>query len=255
MLHHQFLGDPSGEVIVFLHPGNATGRSWGDIVDKLSGVNALCIDLPGFGDSKHIPFTTFEAAAASVADVIRYVNSDRATHIVGFSLGAYVGLMLNLKFPELVKTTLLTGFQTEPLKGGWWMIPVGDILSPLLVMKWVRMRTFKVMKLQEGSSWKPDGIAPCSAATNRIINREAVNFDAHEYLHEIQNPFLALAGEKEHPTIRKAVKAVADDLPSGEGRFAPGGHTWPCHYPDLFSETVMNFVQNRSLPQTLKMPS
>ncbi|MFQ6552109.1 alpha/beta fold hydrolase [Aestuariibius insulae] len=254
MLKLNIYGAESAPPVLFLHPGNATGRNWEGLAKALPGYRVICPDLPGFGDSAHIPLTTIEAAADEVARALDAAGITDPLPVMGYSLGAYTGMMLLLRHPDRVERALLTSFQIEPLKGAWWMIPLGDLIAPLMTFAWPRRQAFKSLGIPETSSWWPSDDAPSDAATLRAISRIAVRFDIRDRLTEIGTPCLIMAGEKEQKTIKKAVAQIPRQVPGAIGLIAPGGHGWPASHEALFTHTVRAWLDQTPLPADLHPP-
>ncbi len=102
-------GPVGAPAIVFLHGGNMSGWSWEPVVERMQQYRCLVPDLPHYGKSfQQGPFEMGRAAAA-VAELIRSrVGAGRA-HVVGFSLGAQVGVQLLATEPKLVDRAVLSG--------------------------------------------------------------------------------------------------------------------------------------------------
>ena len=102
-------GPAEAPAIVFLHSGNMSGWSWEPVVERMQQYRCLVPDLPHYGKSfEQGPFEMARAATA-VAELIRSrVGAGRA-HVVGFSLGAQVGLQLLATEPKLVDRAVLCG--------------------------------------------------------------------------------------------------------------------------------------------------
>jgi pimeloyl-ACP methyl ester carboxylesterase len=107
-----------GSALVLLHPLGADRRMWDSIVGRLGETHqVIALDLPGFGESP--PLTgeapTPRALAAAVAAQLESMGVPRA-HVVGNSLGGWVGLELGLSgFAERVTAIAPAGLWPEPL--------------------------------------------------------------------------------------------------------------------------------------------
>jgi pimeloyl-ACP methyl ester carboxylesterase len=110
-------GSP-GPALVLLHPLGADRRMWDPIVERVSERRqVIALDLPGFGESP--PLTgevpTPRALAAAVAAQLESIGIARP-HIVGNSLGGWVGLELGLSgVAERVTAIAPAGLWPEPL--------------------------------------------------------------------------------------------------------------------------------------------
>ncbi len=104
--------------IVLLHPLGADRRMWDSIVGRLGERHqVIALDLPGFGESPPLidETPTPRALAAAVARQLESMGVTRP-HVVGNSLGGWVGLELGLRgFAERVTAIAPAGLWPEPL--------------------------------------------------------------------------------------------------------------------------------------------
>jgi pimeloyl-ACP methyl ester carboxylesterase len=95
----------SAAEVVGLH---GWARSHDDLAAALGGLNALLIDLPGFGVSPEPPAAWgSQEYAELVAEALRTL--DRPQVLVGHSFGGRVAVRLAAQWPELVSGMVLTG--------------------------------------------------------------------------------------------------------------------------------------------------
>ena len=127
----------TGPPIVLLHPLGADRRMWDSIAERLSGHrDVLALDLPGFGESP--PLTgedrTPRALAVAVAAALESIGVSRP-HVVGNSLGGWVGLELGLTGAAARVTAIApAGLWPEPLVPKHGIAHrVGHALLPALV--------------------------------------------------------------------------------------------------------------------------
>ncbi|MEX3015052.1 alpha/beta fold hydrolase [Gymnodinialimonas hymeniacidonis] len=252
MLSVHTLGDPDGRPVLFLHPGNTVGTAWKDVVDQLPGINGICPDLPGFGASAHLPLKDFEDSADHLA---RFLEAEGLgpLPVIGYSLGAYTGMMLTLRHPHLVEKALLTSFQVMPLKGRWYLVPFLNVISPLMTTFRARKSAFKGLGVENAGSWSVTPTSPCDARTLRSIGRLACDFDIRDQIHSIARPVLVMSGDQEMESIQESVHLVAEASPNANGAFASGGHGWPVVSSAIFLRTLKAWLVDAPLPDALKI--
>jgi 2-succinyl-6-hydroxy-2,4-cyclohexadiene-1-carboxylate synthase len=86
----------SGPALVVLHGFTQTGRLWGRFGELLAESHTLiAVDLPGHGDSGSVR-ADLPTTAALVAEAVRAEVGDEACALLGYSLGARVGLHVAL---------------------------------------------------------------------------------------------------------------------------------------------------------------
>lgn len=92
LLNYKIIGE--GYPVVFLHGFLENNDMWEEILPELPGVKAICIELPGHGNS---PLLTEKLSLKSIADAVsKILTFLRVTpfSVVGHSLGGYVALHL-----------------------------------------------------------------------------------------------------------------------------------------------------------------
>jgi pimeloyl-ACP methyl ester carboxylesterase len=107
-----------GPALVLLHPLGADRRMWDSIIGRLSERRqVIAMDLPGFGESPPLTGSapTPQALATAVAAQLESMGIT-LPHIVGNSLGGWVGLELGLSgVAERVTAIAPAGLWREPL--------------------------------------------------------------------------------------------------------------------------------------------
>ncbi|WP_456274731.1 alpha/beta fold hydrolase [Bacillus sp. AK031] len=97
--------------LILLHGLGSTGKSFDELASTLSkDFKILAFDLPGHGKSSFFSdeeFFSMESLADWVMDILNYFNI-RDYHIIGHSLGAYIGLTFAKKY-SLKSLILLDG--------------------------------------------------------------------------------------------------------------------------------------------------
>ncbi len=82
---------------------------WQQQLRQLTDFACLAPDLPGHGQSRTVPWRSFEQTADMIAEIIRDKIPSGRSHIVGLSLGSYVGLSLLSRHPDVVERAMLSG--------------------------------------------------------------------------------------------------------------------------------------------------
>ncbi len=253
MLFYHVFGPTDGRPVLFLHPANVPGQIWKGPVSGLSGVKGICPDLPGFGGSVDVPFSGFDAAADHVAAILQGLEHG-AVPVVGYSYGAYVGLCLAHRHPDLVERLMFVSGQVSSIKGAWWMVPLTAVMTPLLAGRRAREKGLAQMGIAPDSRWFPDDVGACRATALFKIGAAALRYSAKDIARTLEMPVLAIAGQNEHAAMRETTLFFENDVASAQGRLAPGGHGWPAKSPDLFSASVEAFLNDTQLPVGLLMP-
>ncbi|MEP3275302.1 MAG: alpha/beta hydrolase [Stappiaceae bacterium] len=255
MLHTQITGEDEFGTVVCLHAAGFSNGMWRYIGDRLNsqGMRVVRPDLPGHGSSKQVPFETIEQASALVAILIKDLCGSKPVHVIGLSLGAYVGFDLLQRYPNLVRRAVLSGFHIMPMPNPAMMRLVGDLMSPLGASMWFRRKTAHTLGIPD-LQLQPAArtIEPLSGRTLRAVNRAAIDFRKPQHLDHIRTPLLAVAGGREHALIRQSMQVLEQEMPNCCGRIAPElGHGWCGEKPELFSKAVLSWLLERKVADFL----
>jgi pimeloyl-ACP methyl ester carboxylesterase len=119
------------QTILFIHGSESSHLEFSRIAPLLQKTHEiLLIDLPAHSRSRNIPFT-FANAINGLTHLIKSQTPDKKAHIVGLSLGGYIGLELARQHSELVRTLWCTGC-APPSGIQKWMFSRSILLSGLI---------------------------------------------------------------------------------------------------------------------------
>lgn len=248
------IGAPS---IVFLHGVGTSSWMWWRQVSMLPDFHCLSVDLPGHGNSIHVPWISLADTAHQIAELIESRATKGRAHIIGLSLGAYIGLFLIEHHASFLDSTILSGVTSSP-------IPNRFLLEPQLWLISISKRSRKSLEKQakylhltsDEQVAFVENFMKMSMMTYRAIYKEVVGFEVSSALEKIHIPTLICAGGKESKIILQAVEMLPGILPEAKGYIAPGlGHGWNLEAPDLFNAMVRAWINHGPLPKELKIVS
>jgi pimeloyl-ACP methyl ester carboxylesterase len=252
-------GPVGAPAIVFLHGGSMSGWSWEPVVERMQRYRCLVPDLTGYGKSfQQGPFEMGRAAAA-VAELIRSrVGSGRA-HVVGFSLGAQVGVQLLATEPKLVDRAVLCGTVVNTMPCVRLTRLLLGRLARITWFRWVINRHWNArhggIPSPKIDDYREDMRLMTGAQLAHIVVASA-GFTLPKGLDQSDSPTLFLTGAKEMRLVRRCAAALAQPMPNGVDRVAIGmHHDWPLRYPDLFSRTVDGWLSRTALPPEIGLPN
>ena len=252
-------GPVGAPAIVFLHGGDMSGWSWQPVVERMQQYRCLVPDLPQFGKSfQQGPFEMGRAATA-VAQLIRCRVGTGLAHLVGFSLGAQVGVQLLATEPKLVDRAVLCGtiINTMP-----YVRLTRLLLGMLARNKWYRGAVNRHRNARHAGipsanidDYREDVRLITGPQFANIVEASA-GFTLPEGLDKSDTPALFLTGAKETPLLRRTAAVLAQRMPNGVDRVASGMvHDWPLRYPDLFSRTVDGWLTDTAMPSEIGLPN
>ncbi len=246
-------GNPAGPTVVFLHAIATSGWMWHRQAELLPDFNCLIPDLPGHGQSNRLSWNSLADTAKRVRDVIRRGSPSGQAHIVGLSLGAFVGMQLLSDSSEVVDRAILSGLNVMPLPSKRAMLVMGFLIAPIMKVGMVARANARVLKIP------PDQVEDYCCTLRQMTvqaflaaSRDAVNYKMSDSLGGIKTPTLIVAGAKEHALILKSQRVLADAMPSASAAIAPNvGHGWNGEAPELFARMITTWVQGQPLPDGL----
>lgn len=252
-LHLTAAGTPGAPTVLLLHAVATSSWMWNQQVELLGNFHLLIPDLPGHGASNTVPWRSLDDTVERLAELVaRNAQGDRA-HLVGLSLGAYVGLRLMERFPERVNRAVLSGVNVLPFPNARVVGMMGYLMLPFL-------KTDVFLKANARGLRIPDshfaGYRQSAKAMSRraylSIGRELMSFGPPADPGHITSPTLVVAGEREQPLIRASVPRLVAALPDARGYVVPSvGHGWSGEAPELFAQTVRAWVTGGPLPEGL----
>lgn len=250
-------GPIDAPAIVFLHGGWMSGWSWEPVVQRMQHYRCLVPDLPQYGRSAEQGPFEINRAADAVADIIRSQVSGGRAHVVGFSLGAQVGLRLLATEPELVDRAVLCGAVVNTLPGaGLTKLLPGLAVRGAWLRGWVK-RQMDSHQLGVLAPWIDDYREDVRLLTSpqlpHIVMASA-GFTAPEGLSTSLIPTLFLAGGQEMWVARSWAAILAAPMPNGVAGVARGmRHDWPLRNPDLSSRTIEGWLTDTDLPAEIAL--
>lgn len=249
-------GPVEAPAVVFLHGGLMSGWTWGPVVERMPHYRCLVPDLPQYGKSfQQGPFE-MERAADAVADLIRNRTRTGRAHLVGFSLGAQVGVQLLASESQLIDRAVLssTFVNTMPVVGLTQRL--AGLLARTALFRWLLIsRHWDDHHAAQNKGYHEDARLNSGAQLAHIAMASA-GFTRPNGLEKSDVPTLFVTGGEEFRVLRRWAAALAEPMPNGVDRVAVGmAHDWPLHNPDLFARTVDAWLSRADLPAEIGPPS
>ncbi len=251
-LYVQEIGPVNAPSIIFIHGAVVAGWMWHWQVEELSqDYHCLVPDLPGHGQSPDVKTFSLENATIQIAELIRSRAHEGKAHLVGHSLGGALTLKLMETYPELIDHAIITGPSGGPLPG--FMLNITRLFLPLMRREFMLRQNARYLHIPNNiySAFKESQLR-FTSRTYTDVMAEVDRFRISSRLNEIQQPLLAVVGEKEPKTMFLQAHKAVSTLPNAVGRIAPkGSHGWNSIDPDLFNRMVRAWINNQPLPLEL----
>lgn len=233
-----------------------SGWTWGPVVDLMPQYHCLVPDLPQYGRSfDKGPFEMGRAADA-IAELIRTRVSTGRAHLIGFSLGAQVGVQLLATQPGVVDRAVLSSTFINTLPAVWLTRHMARTLARTAWFRWAVINRFWDERHAAVNDDYQDDAHLNAGPQLADIAEASAGFTLPAELAKSDTATLFLTGAGELRFIRRIAATLAASMPNGLDRVATGmRHDWPLHSPDLFSRTVDAWLCRRPLPAEVVPPS
>jgi pimeloyl-ACP methyl ester carboxylesterase len=231
----------SGVPVLLSHGYSATARMWQGQLDALAAeYRVIAWDMRGHGqtDSPDHPEAYSEAATVDdMAAVLDAAGVEKAV-IGGLSLGGYMSLAFNVKYPERVLALMLfdtgPGYKNPVGREGWNETALA------------RAKAFEENGLESLGRGAEVRIAQHRSAQGlaHAARGMLAQFDSRiiESLPDIKVPTMVLVGENDQPFIG-ASQYMATKIPGARLVTLSGaGHAANIDQPDAFNEAVRRFL-------------
>ncbi|MBM2809251.1 MAG: Pimeloyl-ACP methyl ester carboxylesterase [Chloroflexi bacterium] len=235
-LRTYYEAEGSGDPLVLLHGGLCTIETFSGLTPKLA--ERYRVYLPerrAHGRTADVAGPiTYEIMAHDTIAFLKAVNLSSA-HLVGWSDGAVVGLLVALRRPDLVRRLVLIGQAINP-----------EGVPPEVVemMKLDKMPDMLPPMLRDMyAAVSPDGPEHWEVVVDKVwqMIRTEPNIPLAE-LEKVSAPTLVIVADHDFPTVEHA-KAMQRSLPDSRLEVVPDAtHGLPMEKPDVVAGLVLEFL-------------
>lgn len=107
--------DEGSDPVQMIHAAGVSGWMWRPLRELLGQtMKAIVPDLPGFGRSAAQRYISHEDTVQGPTGVIER-HAPRGAHVVGFSMGAQLAILLASELPHLVRGVVVVSAETRPV--------------------------------------------------------------------------------------------------------------------------------------------
>jgi pimeloyl-ACP methyl ester carboxylesterase len=246
--------ESSHPTIIFLHGGESCHLEFSRVAPFLTDdYEILLVDLPGHSRSKAIPFS-FDNAINALSHLIKTQVKGGKAHIVGLSLGGFIGLEFARRCSELVLSLWCTG--CAPFSGyRHWFRSQSRLLSGIIVVAG-RLATERIF-------WASLGVEPIPGLRAEVKNNQNITllrpvFDGLvsvtlENLAEIQGVRVAIIAGGKQDNVENTVEAgkvLRSKNPECNAFVVRKAiHWWSLQLPEVFAQGVRAWVEGSEMPK------
>jgi pimeloyl-ACP methyl ester carboxylesterase len=235
-----------GEPLLLLHGGFVTNETWGPQRADFAADHRLF--LPERRAHGHTPDVEGPLSYHDMAqDTIDFLSSvvGGPAHLVGWSDGGIVALLVAIERPELVRKIAVTGANFKPVP----QIGMAEMLEGLTPDA-PEMAMFRSM--YEAAS--PDGAEHWAIVVGKMVEMSRTEPDIPmEDLGRIGAPTLVLVGDDDFVPLEHTIELYRA-IPNSELAVVPGtSHVHFMEKPQLVNRIVLDFLDNDPVPTMMPL--
>jgi pimeloyl-ACP methyl ester carboxylesterase len=230
---HEVSGE--GDPVVLLHGGFVGAASFFRQVPALAEAGYR-VHVPERRGHAHTPDVEGPLSYSVMADdTVAYLEQEAGgpAHLVGWSDGAVVALLVARRRPDLVGRMVLIGqyYNSSGRVAGGELV---EFLSSPEAVTFLR---------QAYDPFSPDGPDHFSVVHAKMVRMIATEPEiALDTLAGVSAPTLVLQGDRDEVTVEHSLAVVAA-LPEARLAVLPGTHTLPLERPDLVNSLILSFLR------------
>ncbi len=243
--YYEVVGE--GEPVVMLHGGACTIETWGGQVPALADKYRVILpERRGHGRTADVPGPiSYEAMAA---DTIAFMEALRleSAHVIGWSDGAMVGLLVAMERPDLVRKLC---YISQPLSFAG-MPPAFAAMSEGMTPDHLPPM------LREGyCAVSPDGPDHWPVVADKLVSLWRRDPDiAVERLRDVTAPTLIVIGDDDMHSVAHAGEML-DALPTAQLAVVPGtSHALVMEKPEVVNRLLLDFLAPEQVAKRFGAP-
>lgn len=233
------VGEGSDPVLM-IHGSGVGGWMWRPLRELLGPtMKAVVPDLPGFGRSAAQPYISHEATVQGLTGVIeRY--APQGAHVVGFSLGAQLAILLASELPHFVRGVVVVSAETKPVPFPGITLALLSLATPLS-----RHRRFAVAQAHEFGI--PDHLLDDYLHDSTTTTRETLVSSVSENIRftlpatwsDYRGAAAVLVGANERKLMHDSAELTASALPGSTLRTVQSAaHDIPFTHPGIIASEL-----------------
>jgi 2-hydroxy-6-oxonona-2,4-dienedioate hydrolase len=246
----KFIEEGSGEPLVLLHGLFGALSNFMSLIEYFRQYNKVVVPL--------LPLLEMDILHTSVGGLAKFVykfieaKGYDKVHLMGNSLGGHVGLLHVLKYPERIKTLILTG------SSGLFENGMGDSYPKRGDYEYIKKKT-ELTFYDPKVATKELVDEVYSITNNRLkaikiiaLAKSAIRNNLGEELNQIKQPTLLVWGNNDTITPPFVAREFNKLIPNSELQFIDKcGHAPMMEVPDEFNAILHKFLKKHNEPATV----
>lgn len=238
----------NGHPVLMLHGAGVSGWMWKPTRHLLAPtVETICPDLPGFGRSADQRYVSHYATIRELTDVLER-HAPRGAHVIGFSLGAQLAILLASELPQLVRSAIVISAETKPAPWPGPTLALLGVAAPLSRNKW--FATAQARQLGIPQDLLEEYFWDSTTATRRTLVSsvgENIRFTLPVAWSNYSGQATVLVGAQERKLMHDSAKLTSSaHIGSTLHTVEDTAHDIPMTRPDIIVSVLNHHIANSS---------
>lgn len=233
--------------VPFLHGGGVSAWMWRPVLDLLDASwTPETPDLPGHGARWQEAYRSHRATAAELAEWIQRTHPT-GVHVVGFSLGAQLAVLLASHSPVLVRSAIIVSAETVPAPAPRATLALLSASAPLA-------RRPGFARAQARQLGAPDALIEAYVTDSARLSKASllssvganIRFTLPAEWSAYPGPVAVVVGSRERRLMRNSAELTHRALPGSTLHTVPeAGHDVPFTHPEALV-SILHEAQARA---------
>ena len=239
-------------LMVFITGAGIGPFMWMHQIDHFVDYKKIIFNLPGHGDNCDVDFTTIEAVASELRQIILKESFNGKAIIIGHSIGAQILMWMMQNMCDVVYKGIIISGLNKPMKGVSWMIKPAIYCSmPLIKFKRFAKLQSKELSLPESmfeQYYKDSLLLNPTTLTN--ILKENMTF---EFGGSCGVDGIVIVGDAEKNIMKQSAKITTKVL-GNKGYYNVGNaaHGIPYEKPEVLNHLITLFLEGGREVETVE---
>ena len=211
-------------------------------------ITTIIPDLPGFGRSADQPYVSHRATVRELTGIIdRY--APQGAHVIGFSLGAQLAILLASEMPYLIRSVIVISAETKaaPLPGP--TLALLGLAAPLSRRRWFAVAQARHLGIPE--HLLKDYLHDSATTSRRTLVSsvsENIRFTLPTAWSDYPGRTTVLVGAKERKLMRESAELTSSALPESTLHTVEhAAHDIPLRQPGIIASTLHRHIRDFTL--------
>jgi pimeloyl-ACP methyl ester carboxylesterase len=238
-------------LMVFITGAGIGPFMWTHQIDYFEAYKKIMFNLPGHGDNYDVDFTTIEAVASALRQIILKESFDGKAIIIGHSIGAQILMWMMQNMRDVVYKGVIVSGLNKPMKGVDWLIKPAIYCSmPLIKYKRFARLQSKELSLPDSmfEQYYKDSLLISPVTLTNILKENM----SYSFVGNCGVEGIVIVGDAEKNIMKQSAKITAEVLGNkGYYNIQNAAHGIPYEKPEVMNQLITLFLTGELESETV----